>query len=117
MRRLEKEVVVEAGIEDEADLVPMRLQHGHEVADAQVLDPAVVEENPHQGNNRTPFVPMSSSSAARGRIFRADPAGSSSRLTPATSTAPARAWRLPGRRSGRSSPRDTRTRLRSRVKR
>ena len=44
---LEEEVVVEAGVEDQVDRVPVVLEHRHQVADAQVLDAAVVEQDAH----------------------------------------------------------------------
>jgi hypothetical protein len=43
----DEQVVVEARIEDQVDLVAVRLEHRHHVADAQVLDSPVVEENAH----------------------------------------------------------------------
>ena len=49
VRRLQVEVVVETGVEDEVDGVTVMLEHRHEVADAQVLDAPVVEEDTHLG--------------------------------------------------------------------
>src|SRR6185503_19293810 len=49
VRRLQEEVVVEARVENEVDLVSVRLDHGHEVSDPEVLDAPVVEENAHTG--------------------------------------------------------------------
>src|SRR5262249_15023018 len=57
---LEKEVVVEAGVEDQVDLVAVRLEHRHAVADTQVLDAPVVEEDAHRVEHHTPRRVLSS---------------------------------------------------------
>ena len=49
VRCLQEEVVIETGIEDQVDVVPMVLEHRHEIADPQILDAAIVEEYTHPG--------------------------------------------------------------------
>ena len=43
----EEEIVVEAGVEEQVDLVPVVLEHRHQVAHAQRLDSPVVEQDTH----------------------------------------------------------------------
>jgi hypothetical protein len=48
VRRLDEQVVVQTGVEDQVDVVAVRLEHRHHVAHAEILDAPVVEENAHE---------------------------------------------------------------------
>ena len=74
--RLHEEVVVESGVEDEVDLVAVVPEYRHQVADPEVLDAPVVEEDTHRDDDRTGLLGVSRRWPGRERM--AQPHGSMS---------------------------------------